>query len=70
VATGGPSNPNTNPCFPGCGGTVNSTDGCDRTANSTLPPALRTYNRQSAPFSAADMYQHNPWRADPRAVES
>jgi hypothetical protein len=38
IATGGPSNPNKNPCFPGCG--------CDETkpVNATLnDPQLRTY---------------------------
>jgi len=57
VPTGAGSNPNKNPCFPGCG--------CDsgHPVNSTLPPSLRTYNRNSTPFSAEDWYKHNPWRS-------
>ena len=57
IPTGDGANPNTNPCFPGCG--------CDaeHPVNSTLPPSLRTFNLKSKPFSAEDIYKHNPWRA-------
>ena len=43
VATGGPSNPNLKPCFPGCGD-CDSTNPVNATLNS---PELRTYNRKA-----------------------
>ena len=48
---GGASNPNTK-------------DRCGSGMKATLnDPKLRTYNRQAAAGSNADIYQHNPWRA-------
>jgi len=46
------------------GANPNTVDRCGSGAKATInDPKLRTFNREAAAGSPADIYQHNPWRA-------